>query len=211
MRSSSFCSSPARSVAASSSSSMHGNVARADQIAAMAQDHLAVHLGGNPINSGVGHMRRMLLQLQGSRVLGWQLLKPPALRGSVICSGCICCRACLTQPCHRSELQSDPPRHRRMDIPVQPATAFSAATPDTPDPYFVNEQGTKWWRDHETTEHALGQGPGVLHGAAAFIVETPEGLRSHVLVRKGAVIAEARQPEVLATMIGRLRRVEYCV
>ena len=92
---------------------------------------------------------------------------------------------------------------------MQPSTAFSTATPDTPDPYFVNEQGIKWWRDHKTTQHALRQGPGVvLHGAAAFIVETPEGLRSHVLVRKGAVIAEARQPEVLATMIGRLRRVE---
>jgi hypothetical protein len=75
----------------------------------------------------------------------------------------------------------------------------------------VNEQGIKWWRDHRTTDYALRQGLGTLHGVAAFIVETPEGRRSYVLVRKGAIIAESLQPEVLATKIDRLRQVEHRV
>ena len=94
---------------------------------------------------------------------------------------------------------------------MQPATAFSAATSDLPEPCFVNERGIKWWRDHRTTDYALRPGLGRLHGVAAFIVETPEGRRSHVLVRKGAIITESPQPEVLAIKIDRLRQVEHRV
>ena len=79
------------------------------------------------------------------------------------------------------------------------------ARPDMSRPHFVNEQGDKWWRDERITDYALRQGPGVLVGAAAFIVETPDGERSHVLVRKGAVIAQSQRPDALADKIDRLR------
>jgi len=72
-------------------------------------------------------------------------------------------------------------------------------------PQYVNKQGVKWWKDRSTTEYALRQGPGKLVGTEAFIMERPDGKRSHVLVRKGAVIAETQRPEALATKIDRLR------
>lgn len=52
------------------------------------------------------------------------------------------------------------------------------------EPDFVNNLGTKWWKDHESTHYAQKENA---HGVAlpniqAWIVETTDGVRSYVLV-----------------------------
>lgn len=50
-------------------------------------------------------------------------------------------------------------------------------------PYFVNEEGTKWWVDKELTQYARKEDKnGVSLNMTCFIIETKVGYRTRVLV-----------------------------
>jgi hypothetical protein len=59
---------------------------------------------------------------------------------------------------------------------------------------FVNEKGTRWWRDRELTEYARQpnkQGKRLNH-VACWFVETQDGRRTRLLLqRRGLVLAQS--------------------
>ena len=83
--------------------------------------------------------------------------------------------------------------------------------PDRPSPQFICRQGARWWADDATTQYAASAGRVGLAGVAAFIVQSPDGLCTHVLVRKGAVIATTQHSAALVSKIDALRRAESVV
>lgn len=77
---------------------------------------------------------------------------------------------------------------------------------DTP-PVFVNELGTKWWKDQTTTDYA--QRPdafGVSLNAVGYFIELNDGHRTRLLLSThGTVLAEGQSLDAIGTLIDVLK------
>lgn len=64
-------------------------------------------------------------------------------------------------------------------------------------PDSVNEEGTKWWFDKNTTDYARRPNSNgtTLDDVMVFIVETKDGYRTRLLVEKGEIIWEGQKLE----------------
>ena len=73
---------------------------------------------------------------------------------------------------------------------------------------FVNEKGTRWWRDIELTQYAQQpneQGKKLNH-VACWFVETCEGRRTRLLVqRRGLILAQTLDANAMMNEIDILK------
>jgi hypothetical protein len=78
-------------------------------------------------------------------------------------------------------------------------------------PDFVNEIGTKWWKEPDITRYAQKEDRyGIKISAVAFLIETVDKFRSFVLVSKDTnmVIAEDQTFEGMGCKIDILKLLE---
>jgi len=70
------------------------------------------------------------------------------------------------------------------------------------EPFFINEEGTKWWHDEATTAYCVNEDRnGISLKANACFIETIDGYRSRLIIMNGKIIEEDQSLESLATKI----------
>ena len=76
---------------------------------------------------------------------------------------------------------------------------------DTP-PEFVNSEGIKWWKDKSTTDYATRpDGFGTVLDIQAWIVECPNGYRTHILIEGENIIGDGQSLEAIGAKIDWLK------
>lgn len=77
-------------------------------------------------------------------------------------------------------------------------------------PIFINDEGTKWWDDEDTTQYARKktQSGKSLPDAIAYLIETKDGYRSRVVVYQGQIVAEDQTLDGIGSKIDILKFLE---
>ena len=74
------------------------------------------------------------------------------------------------------------------------------------EPDFVNEEGTKWWKERYLTDWA--QNPDMFNTTlpmVAYTIETKEGYRSFVLIDAEGIVDSSQSSEAIACKIDVLK------
>ena len=70
------------------------------------------------------------------------------------------------------------------------------------EPFFVNEEGTKWWHDEQLTSYCRKEDQfGTKFDGNVCYIETKEGYRSRVLVIDGKLVEEDQKLDSMAVKI----------
>ena len=74
---------------------------------------------------------------------------------------------------------------------------------ETREPDFINEEGTKWWKDDIITEYAQREDiNGTSLNVVCFVIELKDGYKSRVLINdKQEIIEEDQKVEVMGVKI----------
>ena len=78
------------------------------------------------------------------------------------------------------------------------------------DPYFVNDEGTKWWKDQHTTDYATRKDNNDISlEVYCFYIESITGYRTRVLVDRNGVLCEDQTLEGIGSKIDVIKLQKY--